>query len=106
MNVTRDKLKEIIEEELNVLLGLEVPHALGIDIREGQSEPNTIISPNEELLRAAESAEDNSFVVTENLKEVVLMLRNNNLDQAKSKIGETINSISSIVDELNKFQNN
>jgi len=83
-----------------------VPHALGVDVREGQLEPDTVTPLNENLLRAAEIAENDSFVVTEKLKEIVSMLRSNNLNDIKSKVNNTIDSISNIVDELDKFHGN
>ena len=42
----------------------------------------------------------------EKLKEIVSMLRSNNLNDIKSKVNNTIDSISNIVDELDKFHGN
>ena len=104
MNISRKKLKEVIKEELDVLLGLTPPVPLGVDI--GSNEPEPIVILNENLLRAAEIAENNSFMVTENLKEIISMLKEEKTNKVKTKVINAIDSISNIVNELNKFHDN
>tara|TARA_Y100000310_G_C20517134_1_gene731738 strand:+ start:25 stop:378 length:354 start_codon:yes stop_codon:yes gene_type:complete len=107
MNISKNKLKDIIQEELNVLLGLNAPY-MGYD-----PGPETIDLPkniNDDLLLSAEKAANVSSNITNNLNKLVLMLecveRGEDLTNVQAQVMNTLDNITDVVNELNVFHEN
>jgi len=101
MNISKNKLKEIIQEELNVLLGLDPPY-MGYD-----PGPESAVDINNDLLRSAEKAAEASSIATNDLNRVVSMLehieRGGDLANVRTKIMNTLDNITDVVSELDVF---
>jgi len=104
MNISKEKLKEIIQEELNVLLGLEAPY-MGYDPGPESRSPSKNININ--LLTSAEKAANASSIATYNLNKIVSILEHvehgSDLSNVQNKIINTLDSIADVVDELDVF---
>jgi hypothetical protein len=105
MKVSKEKLKEIIQEELNVLLGLGPPSMIYDPGPETSDFSSKNINYN--LLTSAEKAASASSIATENLNKVVTMLerieRGGNLVDVQTKVVDALDNISKAVEELNVF---
>jgi|18_taG_2_1085343.scaffolds.fasta_scaffold218095_2 hypothetical protein len=108
MNISKEKLKEIIQEELNVLLGIEPPSMIYDPGPERADLSSKNI--NHDLLASAEKAADTSFIVTDKLNKVITMLehtkRGDNLTNVQAKVVDALDSINDVVNELNTFHKN